>query len=252
MKKTLAIIVAAVLLIASLSCGVLAKGRIHGKNDCRGMYFGKNLNLTYEQQQQLLAIKQEFQKDTQSLRFDLEKKHMELRRLWAATPPDQNAINAKNSEITSLEVRLVEKTRVLQGKIKAIFTEEQLQKYNSKNAIKHFKGRKPDFKAGKNNRRDLGLTPEQQTQLLNIRQKYQAETQSLRFEFQKKNQELKQLWNADQLDQNAINAKKAEITALRIQMSAKFQSMRDEIKTILTEEQLQKLNRKKTGFLNSR
>ncbi|NLY76106.1 MAG: periplasmic heavy metal sensor [Firmicutes bacterium] len=247
MKKTLALIVVTVLLIASLSCGVLAQGWGPGKNDCRGMYFGKNLNLTYEQQQQLLAIKQEFQKDTQSLRFDLEKKKMELRRLWTATPPDQNAINAKNSEITSLEVRMVEKIRALQGKIKAILTEEQLQKFNSGNKVQRPKVRKPNFRAGKDHRRDLGLTPEQQTKLLNIRQKHQAETQSLRFELQKKNSELKQLWKADQFDQNAINAKKAEITALKIRMAAKFQSMRAEIKNILTDEQYQKLYRRKPG-----
>ena len=82
--------------------------------------------------------------------------------------------------------------------------------------------------------------------LLEIRQDYQRETQTIRFEMQKKQLELRQLWSASTLNRSAIEAKEKEVTGLRVQLVTKARAMRDKMKNILTAEQLKKLE--ENGF----
>jgi Spy/CpxP family protein refolding chaperone len=134
MRKTILIILAAALLIGSLSAGVMAMGRGQGFNGGQtGAGFGcynNALNLTADQQQKILAIQQEFQKDTQALRFELQKKNLELRQLWAAKPVNQSAIDAKNKEVTAIQVQMNAKAQAMQEKIKTVLTPEQLTQLN--------------------------------------------------------------------------------------------------------------------------
>jgi Spy/CpxP family protein refolding chaperone len=91
-------------------------------------------------------------------------------------------------------------------------------------------------------RNDLDLTFDQQQKILAIRQDFQKDTLSLRFDLQEKNLELRQLWEANPLNQTAIEAKTKEVTDLRVQMTTKAQAMHEKIKSVLTAEQLKKLN----------
>jgi Spy/CpxP family protein refolding chaperone len=132
MKKLIMIATIVVLLIGTVSLTVWAdpgaKADRPGKGGPNGIY--KTLNLTLEQQQKMLAVRQDFQKDTLVLRIDLQKRSQELRQLWAADPLSQTAIDTKTRDINTLKIQMVSKMRVMQEKIKGILTAEQLKKLN--------------------------------------------------------------------------------------------------------------------------
>ena len=130
MKKTLFIIFISALLVGLTAFGVAAAGR--GKIMISEKFGPGGLDLTIEQQQKILSLKQTFQKDTANLHFDLQKKNLELRQLWEAKTLDLNAINAKTNEINALKVQLIPKQRDLMEKIKAVLTPEQQKQLNNK------------------------------------------------------------------------------------------------------------------------
>lgn len=131
MKKLVLIMTVVALLTGMITFSAMAFGRGAGVAGTRQMgNSGNYLNLTFEQQQKFLAIRQDFQKDTQTLRFDFQKKNLELRQLWAANPLNQSAIDVKTKEVTALEVKLTTKAQEMQDKIKGVLTAEQLKQWN--------------------------------------------------------------------------------------------------------------------------
>jgi Spy/CpxP family protein refolding chaperone len=72
----------------------MGKGRGHGP--------GAMMNLTPEQGGKLFDLKEKFHADTAGLRKDLLIKRLEMKALWKAENPDQNAILAKQKEINGL------------------------------------------------------------------------------------------------------------------------------------------------------
>lgn len=133
MKKGLLITIVTLVLVGTISLSALAfgNGRGQGFKQASDRGFFRELDLTSEQQQKLLAIRQDFQKETQSLRFDLQKKQLELRQLWSAESLNQNAIEAKEKEVTGLRVQLANKARVMQEKMKKVLTADQLKKWEA-------------------------------------------------------------------------------------------------------------------------
>ncbi len=130
MKKGLLTTIVALVLIGTVSLSAFGYDNGRGKvgNPKGALGFLQVLNLSSEQQQKLLEIRQDFQKDTQTVRFEMQKKQLELRQLWAAQTLNRNGIEAKEREITGLRIQLVTKARVMQDKIKTILTSEQLKK----------------------------------------------------------------------------------------------------------------------------
>ncbi len=135
MKKVLLTLLVLALTIGTVSFAALGAAPKAGDSDGApgfgpgmGRGFAKKLQLTADQEQKLLAIRQEFQKDTQSIRFDLEKKQLELGQLWGQNPLSQTALENKQKEITGLRVQLVTKQRAMLEKLKAVLTPEQLKK----------------------------------------------------------------------------------------------------------------------------
>ena len=130
MKKGLLTTIVALILVgtASLSAFAYGNGRGRGGNQTGKSGFFQQINLSPEQQQKLLEIRQDFQKETQTLRFEMQKKQLELRQLWSAATLNRNGIEAKEKEITGLRVQLVNKSRVMQEKMKSILTADQLKK----------------------------------------------------------------------------------------------------------------------------
>jgi len=122
--------VVALILVGTISLSAFGYGnnRRQGPRQMGNTRFYQELNLTPEQQQKILEIRQDFQKDTQSLRFEMQKKQLELRQLWSASTLNRSAIEAKAKEVTGLRVQLVTKARAMQDKIKTILTSEQLKK----------------------------------------------------------------------------------------------------------------------------
>jgi Spy/CpxP family protein refolding chaperone len=135
MKKVLVISMIVALLIGTIGItawagpgGGFGGGRNFGAG---GGGFLKGLNLTADQQSKILAIQQDFQKETLSLRQEMQKKHLELRQLWNADPINQNAIDAKNKEITTLQIQMTQKSKAMLEKVKKVLTAEQIKQLES-------------------------------------------------------------------------------------------------------------------------
>ena len=129
MKKTLLTIMVALVMAGTVSLAAFAgNARDQGKNQAGISKFFENLNLTSEQQQKLLVIRQDFQKETQPLRFEIQKKQLELRQLWSAESLNQSVIESKEKEVTGLRVQMVNKARTMQDKMKSVLTADQLKK----------------------------------------------------------------------------------------------------------------------------
>lgn len=99
---------------------------------------------------------------------------------------------------------------------------------------------------------ELKLTEEQLDKIMAIRQQYEKDMIDLRYALQKKNRELAKLWAAKPLDQAAIDAKTKEVNAIRIQMRTKRDTMKEQIKAVLTPEQLKVYNEKMKNNKNRR
>ena len=84
---------------------------------------------------------------------------------------------------------------------------------------------------------ELNLTQEQQEKLQSLRTDSAKETLPLRNEIQIKTLELRQLWIADELDEEAILAKSKEISDLRDQLHEQRIHHRLDAAKILTKEQ---------------
>lgn len=132
MKKIIMIITLVALLIGTFTLAAWAEpGTGFGRfgRECRvGNY--NDLNLTLEQQQKIMAIRQEFQRDTLILRNDIRKKRNELQQLWTADQLNQTTIDAKTKEMNVLKVQMVTKQKAMREKIKGILTAEQFKKMN--------------------------------------------------------------------------------------------------------------------------
>ena len=91
----------------------------------------------------------------------------------------------------------------------------------------------------------LKLTADQKQKILVIRQQFEKDTLQLRQDLQKKQMELRELWKANPVDQAAVNAKQAEMTPLRVQMMTKMRAMKEQLKGVLTPEQLKQIEQMK-------
>lgn len=87
----------------------------------------------------------------------------------------------------------------------------------------------------------LDLAIEQQQELLRIRREHAPQILDLKLEFQQKMLELRQLWNADELDEETIAQKAGEVAALRVRLRKAEQAFAEEERQVLTPEQLEKL-----------
>lgn len=133
MKKTLMITLVTALMVTMVSLAAFAKGPAPGKPaPGKGNPVFAELKLTGEQQEKILAIRQQFEKDTIDLRHDLQRKQRELAKLWSTKPLNQAAIDAKTKEVNALRIRMITKRDAMREEIKAVLTPEQLKIYNEK------------------------------------------------------------------------------------------------------------------------
>ena len=84
---------------------------------------------------------------------------------------------------------------------------------------------------------ELNLTQEQVQKLQPLRADFDKETLPLRNEIQIKTLELRQLWIADELDEEAIVAKAKEVSDLQNQLQGKMIHHRIDFAKVLTKEQ---------------
>jgi len=95
---------------------------------------------------------------------------------------------------------------------------------------------------------ELNLTKEQSERLWQIRERFNADTEKLRYEIFQKSLELKSLYGDSKADNATILNKQKELNALRNKLDNRIAQMRVEQREVLTPEQLNKLNQLRTGY----
>jgi len=127
MKHSRILLIAAVLVLLG-SWAVAGPGGGMG----RGMGPGYGVppmgapNLTPEQSQQLLELRQSYFNEIGPLQNQMFSKRAEMRMLWSQANPDAGKITAKQQEIQALETQLREKATQHQLAVRKILTPEQL------------------------------------------------------------------------------------------------------------------------------
>jgi Spy/CpxP family protein refolding chaperone len=139
MKKIMLMVTLVCLLMGIFTVSAWAQpGNRLGPGGLRSEYtarLGHKLGLTLEQRQKMLAIRQDFEKDTLDLRIDMRNKRQELRNLWTVDPLDQKAIDGKTRELNGIRIQMINKGRLFRSKLKAILTPIQLKKLKKLNDI---------------------------------------------------------------------------------------------------------------------
>lgn len=105
MKKTGKATLLLVALALVLGLGLASFGWAQPMGMSHGQGMGM-MNLTTEQATKIFDLKEKFRTDTAGLRKDMMIKRLEMRDLWKAASPDQNAILAKQKEINALRDQL--------------------------------------------------------------------------------------------------------------------------------------------------
>lgn len=83
-------------------------------------------NLTAEQSAKIQALRDGFLKETEPLQKALYSRQEEMRSLWAASNPDQTAIESKQKEMVNLQSQLQEKAINLRLEMRKVLSPEQL------------------------------------------------------------------------------------------------------------------------------
>ncbi len=91
------------------------------------------------------------------------------------------------------------------------------------------------------------LTPEQRTQLQELRRKFRDETSQLRESISSKRQELRSLWSDPNADPKVIVNKEKEMRELQDQMQDKMVQFRLDARKVLTPEQISQFGQRGMG-----
>lgn len=88
----------------------------------------ERLNLTQEQREKIAQLRLSFQEETLDLRNQLQKKGIELQKLWLEENPDKNKIYSILDEIARIRAEINKKLVDYLLELKKILTPEQLEK----------------------------------------------------------------------------------------------------------------------------
>ena len=103
---------------------------------------GRFLNLTKEQQDKMREIGQRFLTDTHDVRYDLQVKRIEMRKLFTDPKTTDEALLAKQKEIDTLIMKLMDRRAAMKVEWRKVLTPEQLQKLDKAGFFKaHRHGR---------------------------------------------------------------------------------------------------------------
>jgi Spy/CpxP family protein refolding chaperone len=146
MKKWhLGLVVALSLVLATTVLAFGPKGGGHGcggtgargQDDCGGPGYGggfgghgahmAKLDLSKEQMEKMWQLKEKFRNDTQALRYEMFQKRFDLRKLYADPNADNEALAAKQKEVTTLKRQLQDKMVQMRLEQRKILTPEQIK-----------------------------------------------------------------------------------------------------------------------------
>ncbi|MDZ7698957.1 MAG: Spy/CpxP family protein refolding chaperone [Deltaproteobacteria bacterium] len=128
-------VLAAVLLIVGVATMAMAGPRGMGRWGGEGsmeLSMLDSVNLTPEQSEKILALKNNHFSDVQPLRSEMFNKRAELRLLWLQTTPDAAKIKATQDELWNFRKQLQDKRTDFRLAIRKILTPEQVTQILSK------------------------------------------------------------------------------------------------------------------------
>ena len=92
----------------------------------QGGYAG--FQLSNEQRDKMREIKTRYRQETRDMRYDLEQKRLEMRKLFTDPKTDDAILLAKAKELNALKLKLMDKMAEMKIERRKIYTPEQLQK----------------------------------------------------------------------------------------------------------------------------
>ena len=101
--------------------------------------FKKHLGLTDQQLARMKELKNSFRNDTRDLRYGLEIKRLEMRKLFTDPKTDDATLLAKQKEISKLRQQLSEKRAQMKIEWRKILTPEQIAKLDKIHHKRHEK-----------------------------------------------------------------------------------------------------------------
>ena len=101
--------------------------------------FKKHLNLSNEQLARMKELKNRFHADTRDLKYNLEIKRIEMRKLFTDPKTDDKTLLAKQKEISELRQQLSDKKAQMKIEWRKILTPEQIAKLDKMPHKRHEK-----------------------------------------------------------------------------------------------------------------
>jgi Spy/CpxP family protein refolding chaperone len=86
------------------------------------------LQLSKDQIDKMHAIKTRYRQETRDMRYELEQKQLEMRKLFTDPKTDDATLLAKAKELNAVELKLMDKMAEMKIERRKVFTPEQLQK----------------------------------------------------------------------------------------------------------------------------
>jgi Spy/CpxP family protein refolding chaperone len=100
---------------------------LHGWG-CSHHGFWSRLNLSKEQIDKMREIKNRYYTETRDTRYDLAQKRLEMRKLFTDSKTDDATLLAKQKELSTLRLKLMDKKAQMMIEKRKVLTPEQLQK----------------------------------------------------------------------------------------------------------------------------
>jgi Spy/CpxP family protein refolding chaperone len=129
LKKGIWLTLIAAVLIMVIGSTVLAGDKGFCRRQGHHRRLIARLRLTPEQQSKILEIRQNNEQETLALRQELQRKRLELKKLWSEEYPQEDKIVALMTDMVPTQVKLRLKARSLQEEIKQVLTPKQLKRY---------------------------------------------------------------------------------------------------------------------------
>lgn len=124
-----------------------------GRGMGMGMGMMRGLDLTAEQEKQMIDIMTENYRQRLLAGLEMRNEHKKLRDLYESDNPDHDAIIAANQALGAAKGKMDVQFRKFHNDLKSILTPEQQKKWEE------FADRKPDFKRDRDGRRDRDGKP---------------------------------------------------------------------------------------------
>ena len=114
----------------------------HGFEMHHGFHgFGPHFNMTQDQKDRMKAIRDRFQADTHDLKYDIEIKKLEVRKLFTDPKTDDETLLAREKELNGLKLKLMDRKAEMKVEWRKVLTPEQVRMLDRMISFHHGCGR---------------------------------------------------------------------------------------------------------------